>query len=302
MLKIFVVILNWNRAQDTIECLRSVSQLRVGGYELRTIVVDNASSDDSIKKIAGFDPELKIIKNNENLGFAEGNNVGVRYALQNGADYVLVLNNDTLVAKNLVKELLQVAEKHKNFGAASPKIYFAKGFEFHKGRYKESELGKVIWYAGGDIDWQNVYGTTHGVDEVDKGQFDQEGPTDFATGTAMFLSAQALKKVGLFDRRYYLYFEDTELSQRLKKAGFAVLYAPKGIVWHKVAQSSGIGSGLNDYFLTRNRLIFGLKYAPFRAKLALIKESIRFLIYGRPWQKIGVRDFYLRRWGRGSWK
>jgi len=303
MPKIFVIILNWNRAQDTIACLKSVGQLRVVGYELNIIVVDNASTDDSVKAVRKLHvPGLWIIENKKNLGFAEGNNVGIRYALEKGADYILVLNNDTLVEKNLVGELLKAAKKSNNFGAASPKIYFAKGFEFHKKRYSASELGKVIWYAGGDIDWENLYGTAHGVDEVDKGQFEKEGKTDFATGTCMFLKASALKKVGFFDKNYFMYLEDTDLSVRLKKKGFEVLFVPKAILWHKVAQSSGIGSSLNDYFITRNRLVFGMRYASLRTKIALIKESVKLLVSGRTWQRFGVRDFYLRKLGKGSWK
>ena len=88
----------------------------------------------------------------------------------------------------------------------------------------------------------------------------------------------------------------------MKNRGWKVLYEPKGIVWHKVAQSSGIGSNLNDYFITRNRMLFGMRYASLRTKFALAKESIKLLLNGRKWQKIGVRDFYLGRFGRGSWE
>ncbi len=206
------------------------------------------------------------------------------------------------VDKDLVTELIKAAKKYPKAGALSPKIYFAKGYEFHKDRYKESELGKVIWYAGGDIDWNNVYGKTRGVDEVDKGQFDKTGETDFVTGTCTLLRRKTLEDTGFFDKKYFMYYEDTDLSQRMKKKGWKILYVPKAKLWHKVAQSSGIGSNLNDYFTTRNRLLFGLRYAKFRAKLALVKESIKFLFTGRKWQKIGARDFYLGRFGKGSWK
>lgn len=299
--KIFVIILNWERPQLTIDCLKSLKKLDTKGFNLKIVVVDNGSKDDSVQLIRDFDSQLMIIKNKQNLGFAEGNNVGIGRALEEGAEYVLILNNDTLVDKSLIVELLKTAQTKENFGAASPKIYFAKGFEFHK-KYKKNQLGRVIWYAGGRIDWDNVYGTPRGVDMVDRGQFNKEEETDFATGTCLFLSTEALKKVGLFDKRYYLYFEDTDLSMRLKKAGFGVFYQPKALLWHKVSQSSAIGSALNDYFITRNRLLFGMKYARWRTKLALIKESFKFLISGRPWQKIGARDFYLLKFGKGSWK
>jgi len=98
-----------------------------------------------------------------------------------------------------------------------------------------------------------------------------------------------------------MYYEDIDLSMRIKKAGFEVLYIPSANVWHKVAQSSGIGSGLNDYFITRNRLLFGMRYAKLRTRFALYRESLRFLLSGRVWQRKGVLDFYLGRLGKGSW-
>ncbi len=308
-MKVSIIILNWNRKKDTIECLESIENLQILGFELEIVVVDNASSDGSqkaveqiFKKITEKNILCKQIRNTTNLGFAAGNNVGMRYSLDSGADYLLVLNNDTEVDKSLIKKLLKVAKKYSKVGTISPKIYFAKGFEFHKNRYKRKDLGKVFWYAGGDMDWDNVYGSNHGVDEVDKGQFEKAKETDFATGACMLLKSEALKDVGLFDEKYFMYLEDADLSQRLKRKGWEVLYTPKTEIWHKVAQSSGIGSDLNDYYITRNRLLFGMRYAKFRTKLALVRESFKLFLTGRRWQKIGVRDFYLGRFEKGSWK
>jgi GT2 family glycosyltransferase len=236
------------------------------------------------------------------LGFAGGNNVGIKYALENKADYILVLNNDTTVDKNLLVRLVEVAKKKKRFGILSPKIYFAKGFEFYKERYKKSELGKVIWSAGGIIDWKNVYVNNRGIDEVDVGQYDKVEKIEFATGAAMFLEAKVLKKVGLFDKKYFLYLEDADLSQRMLRCGFEIYYVPKAIVYHKVGKTAGIGSNLADYFLTRNRLLFTIKYAPLRSKIAVFMESIRFCFNGRRWQRLGVRDFYLGKFGKGSYR
>lgn len=299
---VFVIILNWNRPDDTIECLKSIEKIKASTFKLHAVVVDNASTDDSIKQIQNYRSKLKIIKNKENLGFAGGNNIGINYALKNNADYVVVLNNDTLVDTNLISQLLKTAQSQKFIGAVCPKIYFAPGFEFHTDRYKKSDLGKVIWAVGGSIDWKNVYGTNRGVDEVDTGQFELACEVDFAPGTCVLYSAQALKKTGLFDEQYFLYLEDTDLSIRLTRKGFKIMYTPHAIIWHKVAQSSGIGSDLNDYFITRNRLLFGFKYANLRAKAALIRESIKFLRNGRKWQKVGVQDYYFGNYGKGSWK
>lgn len=299
MLKIFIVILNWNQPKLTLETIESVSRLLVSGYQLEVVVVDNASTDNSVEKLQSS--EFRLLVNKENLGFAGGNNVGVNYALENGADWVLVLNNDVRVDKNLVIEFLKVAKKYKKVGAISPKIYFEKGYEFHKDRYKKDELGRVIWYAGGNIDWDNVYGTPRGIDEVDEGQYEKVEETDYATGTAMFLSAKALKQVGVFYAKYFMYLEDTDLSVRMEKAGWRVMYAPKAIVWHKVAQSSSVGSKLNDYFIIRNRMLFGMLYARFRTRLSLMKQAVFIILGNRPWQRMGIIDYFIGRMGRGSW-
>ena len=118
----------------------------------------------------------------------------------------------------------------------------------------------------------------------------------------MVITRRALEKVGLLDEKYFMYLEDLDYSERIKKAGFKIIYEPKAIVWHKNAQSSGVGSDLNDYFFTRNRLLFGMTYAPIRTKFALIRESGRLAVKGRKWQKRGVVDFYLRNFEKGSWK
>lgn len=300
MLKVFLVILNWNRLPDTLECLDSIKDLNVRGFGLETIVVDNGSTDDSLEKLRKI-RNIKLVSNKENLGFAGGNNRGIEFALKAGANYVVVLNNDVILGKDSIWEMVKKAEESSEVGAVSPKIYFAKGFEFKKEKYKDSDLGKVIWYAGGTIDWDNVQGLTAGVDKVDRGEFGKENETDFATGTCMLISKKAVREVGMFDEKYFMYYEDTDLSIRLKKAGYRVIYCPKAKVWHKVAQSSGIGSELNDYFISRNRMLFGMKYARLRTKFALIRESVKLLLNGRKWQKIGIRDYYLGRFKKGSW-
>ena len=235
------------------------------------------------------------------MGFAKGHNLAIEFAIKHGADFVLILNNDVILEKNCLKELINSLKD--DVAIVSPKIYFAKGCEFHKDRYKDSELGKVIWYAGGEMDWGNVLASHRGVDEVDNGQFEKEVEIDFASGCCMLVSAKALEKVGLFDQRYFLYYEDNDFSQRIKKANYRIIYQPKAFLWHKNADSAGgSGSDLQDYYITRNRLLFGMEYAPLRSKIALIKESFKLLINGRKWQKRGVLDFYLRRFGKGSYR
>lgn len=300
MKKIFIIILNWNGKKDTLECLDSLGELRSMNYESRIVVVDNGSDDGSVEVIHKDYPEVILLENKENLGFAEGNNVGIRYALENGADYVILLNNDTLVDKNLVNELLKVMESDSQTGVLSPKIYFAPGFEFHKDRYQENERGKVIWYAGGEMDWQNILGSHRGVDGVDNGQYNHEEQTDYATGCCMMVKREIFEKVGLLDKKYYLYYEDVDFCERAKRCGYKVAYVPKAIVWHKNAGSSGKpGSPVHEYYQTRNRLLFGFRYASFRSKLALFRESLKFLLRSGVRRK-AIIDFYSGNFGKGS--
>jgi len=308
MKKIFIVVLNWNGGEMTVNCLRSLEGIETRGMDVEIVVVDNGSTDNSLRlienckfKIKNLHLRLKILRNKTNLGFAEGNNVGIRYALKNGADFVCLLNNDTRVSSNFLLHLIEVANSDKKIGIVGGKIYFEKGYEFHKERYKPNELGKVIWYAGGKIDWDNIYATHRGVDEVDRGQYETQVETEYVNGCLMLIKKEVFEKIGFFDPKYFLYFEENDFCQKALKAGFKLVYTPKAVIWHLNAGSSGSGSSLHDYFLTRNRLLFGMCWAPLRSKIALIKESIKLLFKGRKWQKIGVRDFYLRKLGKGSW-
>jgi GT2 family glycosyltransferase len=307
-MKITIIILNYNGGKDTLQCLNSCYQLPVFApssgrgaisYQLSITIVDNNSRDNSVREIKKRFPQVKIIENNENLGFAEGNNGGIRQALKEGSDYVLLLNNDTLVDKNLLVQLIKVMKKDKKTGIVSPKIYFSPGHEFHRQRYKENEKGKVIWYAGGRLDWNNVLTSHRGVDEVDKNQYGRTEETDFATGCCMLIRKEVFEKVGLFDQRYFLYWEDVDLCQKAKEAGFKVIYTGQAFLWHKnAAGSGGAGGKTSVYYQTRNRLIFAFKYAPLRSKAAVLREGLYYLFQGNKWQKKAVCDFLLLKFGK----
>jgi len=139
---------------------------------------------------------------------------------------------------------------------------------------------------------------------VDHGQYDTTEEISFATGCCMMFKGDVLKKVGLFDDQYFLYFEDADLSERVKKAGFKIYYAPKAVLYHVNASSSGgagKGNQLQDYFITRNQMLFGMKYAPLRTKIALLRQSLRLLVNGREKQKQAIGDYYLGRLGKGTY-
>ncbi len=301
MKKVFIVIVNYNTEKDTKNLLASLQRIEKNNFNLQIIVVDNGSE---IKFQLDHQEEkenITILRNDENKGFAGGYNIGICEALAQKADYVLIINNDTKVYSDMLKNLLKILQSDSKIGVTVPKIYFAKGHEFYKDRYSEKELGKVIWYAGGYIDWKNIKSVHRGVDEVDHGQYDKTEPIDFATGCCMLFKSEVLEKIGLFDERYFLYYEDADLSQRIKKAGFKIYYAPQAMLIHiNAASSGGPGNKLHDYFLTRNQMLFGFTYAPLRSKIALFRQSLRLLLNGRLIQKQAVKDFYLRKFGKGT--
>lgn len=294
-LKIAIVVLNYNGRKDTLECIQSLAKIKKDNFLVETIVVDNGSDDGSAKALVKL-RGIKLILNDRNLGYSGGNNVGIKKALSLGADYIFILNNDTLVDKNILINLVHAASAGD---IISPKIYFAPGFEFHKERYSSRDRGKVIWYAGGAIDWANIIGRHLGVDEVDKGQFARRRQIDLATGAAVFVGRSVFEKTGLFDEKYFLYLEDMDFCVRAKKTGFKIIFEPAAIVWHKNASSSGgSGSPLQDYFITRNRLLFAARYAKLKTKLAVLRQILGQI--NQKTKRMALLDFVTFNFGKGS--
>lgn len=301
MKTIWIVILNFNGVKDTLECIASLIKSDNKGFKQKILVVDNASHDNSVSIIKKQFPDVIVVENKINKGFSGGMNSGIVCAISNEVDYVLLLNNDTIVDAKMIQELFNQSEEDLRNFIVSPKIYFTKGSEYHKDRYKKEDLGKVIWYAGAIMDWANVIGYHRGVDEVDHGQYENATKIDFASGCCMLIRKDAFDTIGLLDDKYFLYYEDSDFSERVRRAGYNIIYAPKAVLWHKNAGSAGgSGSALQDYYITRNRMLFGMTYGPLRSKAALIKESFTIYRKGRMWQKIGIKDYYMRRFGKGS--
>lgn len=300
--KITVIILNYNGCKNTVECVDSFKNIRIPqGFELELVIVDNASIDNSVETFKKKFPKATLIENKKNLGYTGGNNTGIMYALQHNASHIVILNNDTLVVRDSIYELLEALRTYRG-DVSCPKIYFEKGYEYHKDRYQKQELGKVFWFAGAIMDWANIIGHHRGVDEVDHGQYDKDVDIEGFTGACFMSKREVFEKVGILDDNFFLYYEDADLSLRVKKAGFKIVFAPKSILYHKNAGSTGgSGSKLQDYFITRNRMYFGMKHAPIRTKIALIRESLRILLNGREWQKKGIKDYYMKKLGKGSY-
>jgi GT2 family glycosyltransferase len=240
------VVLNWNGAADTVALLSSLERSRVPlGWRLRTLVVDNASTDGSPEKITAAYPSVEMIRNPSNLRFAGGNNPGIRHALESGADAVMLLNNDTEVDPAMIERLLLALEQDPSAGAASPLVYFGPP-------------SNRIWYAGGRLMPWLGHASHRGLRERDEGQYRAVEPTGYLTGCCLLATAAAWKRVGLLDERYFIYAEDADWSLRARAAGFRLLFVPTARLWHKVSASTGAASPFKIYQRLRaNLTLFG---------------------------------------------
>ncbi|MDW7726665.1 MAG: glycosyltransferase family 2 protein [Candidatus Methanoperedens sp.] len=256
--KVTIIILNWNGKKDTVECLESLKHITYPNYEI--LLVDNGSTDGSVEYFRERYPDIEIIENEKNMGYAEGNNVGIRKAMKNGADYVLLLNNDTVVDPEFLDELVKVAESDPGIGFAGPKVYY----------YDYNQKKDVINFAGGKLDmWKGK--TYHiGLNEVDSGQYDEIKEVDYVEGSCLLLRKDVINEIGLLDPVYFAYWEENDLCMRGNKAGYISIFVPKAKIWHKISASNTNKNKI--YYLTRNKFWFIKRYATWN-------QHLLFLLY-----------------------
>jgi GT2 family glycosyltransferase len=218
-----VVLLNWNLPDDTIQCVDSIRVNLPPDVEI--IIVDNGSTDDSATLLGErFGSQVKLIENLQNLGFAGGVNVGIRYALEKGAQSVLLLNNDTTVHPDMISHLVSAAAEHPRAGVVGPVIYY----------YNRPQR---IWRFGDrEYRWLPVpvQLPNHLVSKAKPAAFQ----VDYVTACAMLIRREVLERVGLFDTRYFMYFEDADFCRRVRQAGYEIWCIPEARMWHKVSLSA----------------------------------------------------------------
>ncbi|MBU0578849.1 glycosyltransferase family 2 protein [Patescibacteria group bacterium] len=297
---ISIILVNYDCAQLTKICLKSLQDIKAKNFNYSVIIVDNASQKPLKLSKSLQASNIEVIRSESNLGFSGGNNLGITYAAEHyNPDYICLLNNDTTVEPNFLEYLHDCIKDKNPGGMVSPKIYFAKGFEYHQEAYPKNELGNIIWYGGGSIDWPNLIAFHRGVDEIDRGQLDIEGSTDFCTGCCILISREVLETVGMLDDNLFLYYEDVDLSLRAKREGFQVLYCPDAVIWHHNAGSSGgVGSPLHTYYQTRNRVFMGLKYGSPRIKITSISYALRTLFNGDPIERKAAAHALIGKMGK----
>ncbi|MCL4384705.1 MAG: glycosyltransferase family 2 protein [Cyanobacteria bacterium] len=217
--------------------------------------------------------QLTVI-DSTNKGYAYGINLGLKSAIKKCYEFFCILNNDIYFGNDFITNALKTLEKYNN-SIIGGKIYYAKGFEYHKNRYNNEDIGKVIWYAGGRFDWNHGLTPHRGVDEVDKGKYDKVEKTEFVNGALMLLDKKVIDTLGYWDESYFLYFEDADYCARAKRSGIKLYFDPRIKIWHKNSQSTGgSGSKLQQKYQRLSQLRFGLKYAPIKTKLHLIKNYL----------------------------
>jgi GT2 family glycosyltransferase len=236
--KVFIVILNYNGKDCLLKTLASVFNIDYPNFEV--VLVDNASEDGSFEKARLTYSKYIFIKNTQNLGFSAGNNLGIKYALERGADYVLLLNYDTEVEKSFLRYLVSLAETDDKIGLVSPLIY---------------NQNNAVWFSGGKINWLRMR-TYHKKEELEKDYFG----SDFITGCAMLINAKIFKKIGLLDENYFLYYEDADFSLRAKKAGFRLAVSGRSRIKH--LEKSESDQLKKVYWLVVSGLIFFRKNSP----------------------------------------
>jgi GT2 family glycosyltransferase len=242
--KVAIVILNWNGVHDTVQCLESVSQIDYPNYEI--VLVDNGSTDNSVATVRGRFPLATVIENGRNLGFAEGNNRGIRYGLKSRAEFVLLLNNDTTVGRSMLREFIEATRTYPNAGVFSAKIYF-----FHD--------PQRLHYAGADWSPELAGFVFRGMYEIDDGErWQRIRPTDLASGCALLARASVFREVGLLDPRFFLIWEEADWCCRARAAGYNCVFVPRARVWHKISRSFADGrKGVHaTYYFWRNRLLW----------------------------------------------
>jgi GT2 family glycosyltransferase len=222
--KVSIIVLNYNGKSTILECLTSLQQLHYPNYEV--IVVDNGSEDGSVQVVQQQFPDITILQNSENFGFAEGNNCGIRYALEVGSHYILLLNNDTVVEPSFLSSLVTVGKTYPDIGMLNPLIY--------------TYNPETIWFCAGEINWGN--GVTHHVTELAQTTHFPECEdiifSEYVTGCALLVKSEVIQKIGFLDPRFFAYYEDTDWSIRCQKAGWKTVVVPMAKIWHKVSSTA----------------------------------------------------------------
>ena len=233
-----IITVNYNGLNDTCALIDTIP---FDEYSLEVIVVDNASKEDEASVISKRYPQVKVVRSDKNLGFAGGNNLGIKAAQGN---YLFFINNDTLLPSSNIQSLIDRLKSSEKNGVVCPKICFSWG-------------DNPIQFAGyTPLSKITMRNRAIGFGEKDGGQYDEAHPTPYAHGAAMMVKREVIEKAGMMPEDYFLYYEELDWSMMIRRAGFIIWYEPEFTVFHKESQATGQNSPLRTYYVTRNRLLF----------------------------------------------
>ncbi len=298
--KVTLVVLNWNNAEDTLRCLASLAQLTYSNYEV--IVVDNGSTDDSVLQIRSAYDRTILIETGENLGYAGGNNLGIRYALEQGTEYVCILNNDVIVAPDFLEPLMFELRTNPGVGVVTPLI-------------ADMNDSAHVWTLGAMIMQQTGAVTRLFTGQkVELVQTKMPFEVDVAPGSTMLVRCEVFDVVGLFSEDFYLYYEESDWSLLVRKSDYSIYAVPASIVWHKGSAALGRASPIIDYYMLRNHMLFIMRHwSGIEKRLLLsrvvLRNSMCIVAYTlkphqghrllcRDARLVALRDALLGHWGK----
>lgn len=301
---VWVIVLNWNGWRDTLACLDSLKAVQQP--TLHILVVDNGSTNGSQERIREYlkleaMPHVtELIENSENLGFAGGMNTGLKAGMDAGAEWLLVLNNDTIVDPHFLTKMLAAAATNKRIGMLNPKIML-------------TEPPDHIWSVGSTINWMRTKGTHIGYNEEDHGQYDQPSVRDtaYTTGGCLLVKREVIEAIGYLPEEYFVYYEDGEWSTSAQRAGWRTVVVPAAKIWHKGAASAGEHSSAYIRYHVRNGLLFAKRTGnPLQVAAAFLWsvpraawQVVKWILWPekRLWAKAilaGIADAWLGRTGK----
>lgn len=258
--RVLIILLNWNGKKDTLECLDSLSKVTYPKFQ--TIVVDNGSTDDSVSAIRTLFPQIPIFENGANLGFAAGNNVGISWGLKKNYEWILLLNNDTVVDPFFLDEFIKAALENPNAKILGAKIY----------QYGDPTR---IDHLGGFWNPSVAEFESHGSNQIDDGiSFECMKSVDYVCGAALLMHRSVPESIGLLEPKFFLFWEETDFCFRARRKGFEVWTAPKAKIWHKVSSSFSGGKPHMHYFWWRSRLLWIERNCTYQERKALYRNVL----------------------------
>ncbi len=270
----YIILLTWNRWEETEACLQSL--LPVVNDHCRVLVADNGSTDGTPENIRRRFPQIQVHENGKNLGFPAGNNVGIRCALTAGADYVILLNNDTVVDSRFAEELVAAARRNPSAGMINSLIYF-------------HDRPGIVWFAGGGISTWTGRSRHAGYLQADRGQFAEDAPIGRPCACSLLVTRRFLETVGLMREELFLYGEEIDWMLRARRLGFQCILATRSRVWHKVSSSTKVSpQPVFLYYSTRNMLAVLRNEAPKGRVLGRIREYIVLMVFLGAVFRLGV--------------